>query len=583
MALTRNKPRVYSNLIRRNSLQLAAATTVWEGSAVGIDASTGRVRPVVAGDLFAGFASRDATSTRDVTGATPTSVLLMTEGEVLLTVSGVTATSIGASVFATDDDTFALTGSTLVGEVLRVPASGQAVVAFLGGRNRMSSTQVAAGQALVSGAWNDEPATRPGRGYVVAADLRAANIAAKFPADGTAPIITDVERIAPDGTKVRGIRMQASGAGTQCSFDLPIRSQKFATGRLSLLLYSDHTDTGRDPNVAFYVGNDSSLTQNFVTNSNVLNARGWHCISAALTGGASFTKWIPGGATWGTTDFVRVRVRMDHTTTHTPWLEAFEINYNEDDKSWLSITVDDGWETAYTLGAPAFERFGLRASFAIIADLIGTPGYMTLAQLLDLQDRGHEMNVHGPIGGTGSLNNYVASPNRRAEVEADVAFHRNFLVRNGLNKRGSANCYICPQGFDRFAVGNEDIRDALQAQGFVGARRSAFGRQTKRNLRGGNQWTFQTIGHEWTSDPAEAANITTIVSRINGAATEKHDAVLMLHKFVTGAAASATEINMTNLETLLQAIADNRAAGTQENVLFSRMVYAHAGLQRPVV
>lgn len=450
--------------------------------------------------------------------------------------------------------------------------------------NGITGSTANAVQALVSRAGNDpEPATRPGRGYVVAADLRAANIAGKFPADGTAPIIADVERIAPDGTKLRGIRIQSSGAGTQCSFDLAIRSQKFATGRLSLLVYADHTDTGRDPNVAFYVGNDSSLTQFWVTNSNVLNARGWHSISAALLGGASFTKWISGGATWGTTDFVRVRVRMDFTTTHQPWIEVYEINYNEDDKSWLAITIDDGWDTAYTLCAPALERYGLRGSFGIIADLIGTPGYMTWAQCRDLRDRGHEMNVHGPIGGTGSLNNYAASPTRRADVENDVAFHRNALIREGLNVRGSANCYIYPQGFDRYAAGNEDIRDALQAQGFIGARRSAFGRQTKRNLRGGNQWTFQTIGHEWTSDPAEAANITTIVSRINAAANEKHDAVLMLHKFVTGPAASATEINMTNLETLLQAIADNRAAGTQDNVLFSRLAYAMAGLERPLI
>jgi hypothetical protein len=57
----------------------------------------------------------------------------------------------------------------------------------------------------------------------------------------------------------------------------------------------------------------------------------------------------------------------------------------------------------------------------------------------------------------------------------------------------------------------------------------------------------------------------------------------MLHKFVTGAAAAATEINMTNLETLLQAIADNRAAGTQDVVLFSRLAYAMAGLERPLI
>lgn len=154
MALTRNKPRIYSTVMRRNSQPLAAATAVLEGAAVGIAASSGRARSLVAGDIFAGFAATAASSVRDVTGSAPTEVQLVAEGEALLTVAGVTATSLGASVFATDDDTFALTGSSLVGEVLRVPAAGQAVVVFVGGRNRLSSGQVSAGQALVSGAWN---------------------------------------------------------------------------------------------------------------------------------------------------------------------------------------------------------------------------------------------------------------------------------------------------------------------------------------------------------------------------------------------------------------------------------------------
>lgn len=157
MALSRNKPRIYSTVARRNSLQLAATTAVFEGSAIGINASTGRARALVAGDLFAGFAASAASSARDAAGATPTSVLLVTDGEAQLAVPGVTATDIGASVFAVDDDTFALTGSSLVGEVLRVPAAGQAVVAFVGGRRRLSSSQVASGQALVSGAWTLPP------------------------------------------------------------------------------------------------------------------------------------------------------------------------------------------------------------------------------------------------------------------------------------------------------------------------------------------------------------------------------------------------------------------------------------------
>lgn len=56
----------------------------------------------------------------------------------------------------------------------------------------------------------------------------------------------------------------------------------------------------------------------------------------------------------------------------------------------------------------------------------------------------------------------------------------------------------------------------------------------------------------------------------------------MFHRFVTGAATTALEIGLADLETLMMVIADNRAAGTQDQVLFSRMVYSMAGLQWPM-
>jgi hypothetical protein len=466
-------------------------------------------------------------------------------------------------------------GAAMVGAKYATDTNG----ALTPAPSALTVPEVAAARSLVSAYGISDPAVRPARGYVVAADLRAANVAAT----AGSPTITDVERIAPDGTKMRGVRMTSTGAGTNCSFDINIRSQTFSTGRITALVYTDHTATGLDVSPSLYVGDSSGLTNNYVTNGQNQQHRGWQVLSPGLASGNSFTKWIvTGTATWGTTNFIRVRVRIDYTTATLPWIEVYEIDYNEDTTPWIAITADDGYDSVYSIGAPALERYGMRGSFAIIADLIGTAGYMTLANLLDLQDRGHEMVVHGPIGGTGSLVNYISSTSRLAAVTTDVKFHRDYLVNNGLNKRGSANVYVFPQGYDRFAAGNEDIHDALASQGFVGGRRSALSRQVKRTLRGGNPWVFNPIGHTWTSAPSEAANIVAITASINSAATEKYDAVLMFHKFVAGSSANALEIGLSDLETLLTAIADNRAAGTQDQVLFSRMVYSMAGLQRPL-
>ena len=148
MALARNKARSYSGQ-STGSLPLASSTTVYEGAAIGIDSATGRARSVVAGDLFAGFACHQASSVADVSGAAPSLVCLVCAGEVQLAVASAVATSVGASVFATDDDTFALSGTTLVGTIVRVPSDGVAVVAFRAGVPALSSAHVSALQALL--------------------------------------------------------------------------------------------------------------------------------------------------------------------------------------------------------------------------------------------------------------------------------------------------------------------------------------------------------------------------------------------------------------------------------------------------
>lgn len=426
-----------------------------------------------------------------------------------------------------------------------------------------------------------DPAVRASRGYVVAADLRAANIAGS--ANCT---VTDVERVAPDGTKLRGIRMTAN-AGTACTVDLTIRSATFPTGRVSTLIYSDPAAAGGlDPTITFWVADGDGFTQAFSRNGVVLSAKGWAQIAPGDAAGNSANKWAAGAGApaWGSTAFTRLRYTLSYSAAQTPWIEIYEVAYNEDaPKSWIGISIDDGYDSAYTLGAPALERYGMRGSFGIIADKIGQGGYMTLTQLQDLVSRGHECVVHGPIGGTGSLNNYSASPTKALDVANDLNYHRNWLIANGLNTRGSANVYVYPQGVDRFSASDDTIRNALDSIGFVGGRRAGNGRQQKRNTRGSASFTHPIIGHTWTSAPAEAGNITAIVTSVNSAASERYDAVLMFHKFVTAAAADSLEIQVSNLELILQAIADNQLAGTQEPVLLSRLVYASAGLQRPAI
>lgn len=109
-------------------LPVVAADVIYEGAAVGT--ASGNARPLVAGDRFAGFA--DGTADNALGAAAAIKVKVRERGKIQLPVTGVVAASLGAKVYASDDDTFTLTqgSNSLIGYVTRVVAAGVAVVQF---------------------------------------------------------------------------------------------------------------------------------------------------------------------------------------------------------------------------------------------------------------------------------------------------------------------------------------------------------------------------------------------------------------------------------------------------------------------
>ncbi len=53
---------------------------------------------------------------------------------------------------------------------------------------------------------------------------------------------------------------------------------------------------------------------------------------------------------------------------------------------WL--TFDDGWEDFYLNAFPLFKKYNMKASYYVITDLIGTPGYVKLDQLKEMKESG---------------------------------------------------------------------------------------------------------------------------------------------------------------------------------------------------
>lgn len=58
------------------------------------------------------------------------------------------------------------------------------------------------------------------------------------------------------------------------------------------------------------------------------------------------------------------------------------------------ITFDDGYLDNYTNAAPLLKQYGYTATFFIITELVGSPGYMSYAQIAELLAEGHSAGSH---------------------------------------------------------------------------------------------------------------------------------------------------------------------------------------------
>lgn len=127
--LAKNTPRSYEQG-RGNDIPVIASDIIYEGAAVGIVAATGHARPLVAGDLFGGFAEAQADNSAGAAAAIY--VHTIKTGQIQLAVTGATVTDVGCPVYATDDNTFTLNpvGGSFIGFVKRFVSSGVAVVEF---------------------------------------------------------------------------------------------------------------------------------------------------------------------------------------------------------------------------------------------------------------------------------------------------------------------------------------------------------------------------------------------------------------------------------------------------------------------
>lgn len=127
LVASRDIPRFVDQELRTHPVK--AGEMIFRGAFVSVDRSTGAIRPLVSGDLFAGIAYEEVDNISGADGEK--SCRVYTAGDFRHAVTGATAPAKGRPVFAIADDTLNLSASTsgsYVGALVDVLPGGDCII-----------------------------------------------------------------------------------------------------------------------------------------------------------------------------------------------------------------------------------------------------------------------------------------------------------------------------------------------------------------------------------------------------------------------------------------------------------------------
>lgn len=371
------------------------------------------------------------------------------------------------------------------------------------------------------------------------------------------------------------------------TFNAKAFSHQIPNGNLSVALYVH--DISKLSSLQIDVATESGFTNYYRCQINQGSGAGWDgwynfvidppaevvdgVDYSTMTGDTAQRRWTKTGApSFDASTFTHLRIVMAPQSGETCKISIAGARIGERNNiANICITIDDNYSDVYQYARPILEAYGLRASNAVIANTPGLGGYMTLAQLQEMNANGHECIVHGAT----ALSTITAGD--VAAIQADVKVHQDYLVDNGLAVNGSQYAYVYPT--EAYSSGSgttrnpDAIAQALVNLGIVGARAaSTQGLLINRYQRDQRRY-ISGVGHRYQTGTDDSANTARVIKRIQLSSKLGRGAVLSFHKFSPApGTADSLQISTANFEAICAAIKAEIDAGRARNVLFSALV-----------
>ncbi|WML79179.1 polysaccharide deacetylase family protein [Streptomyces sp. VNUA74] len=365
---------------------------------------------------------------------------------------------------------------------------------------------------------------------------------------------------------VRGTQcasITTNGSGTPANLRLFGGPSLNLTGKM-IRLIARISDVSRVSDLSFFVGT-SSLANNFkwrawqVTGSSQLSSNNewftltldWGSINAAAGSFSISSAGVPST----TTGFTDLQVQITDTSTGALTLDVQAVEVIDATSETfpggvVSVVFDDSDESVYDLARPKMDALGFAGTQYTIVGNLGTAGYLTTAELRQLQDfSGWEIGLHSY---SSSVHNSRYTSFTAADVDDDLRSGKQWLVSNGF--RGEGVAY--PGGEYQRTTDGVGI-DAIASRYFSHGRTILWqsGRVTE-TFTPANSFRLRAISS--VSDTQSGANKPSSMVAAGGlldkCAGNGGWLILVFHKITSGAATVSTECSQSDFNSIMDAI-----------------------------